>query len=451
MQTHIGYIYLPQDDKPQKIDGVHLFIDGDKFWVEAPIKLFGTEKYNLIKGAFESIGYVTLLECNVQKTSSSIGGHYCELSINYIITEIQFNSENSLTFSSLSIRMPVLKKWLRKSVFKVEYLKEKQISINYPDTIEFGTISGFNLSASYGFNQSIDKYNTIKLYDFVTLKIKSENSNATLWEFLEMYRKFKKFLAFLNVFDETDDSFTLCEENIVYDNQDAAMYMKFLMSSYNFKNAGIDDVSTPKFDLVKDDIEIILNNWYSKTDIFHSVNLILEKYFQSRLSRETYFLNSCFAIEIYHRRFKKNNKLPTIEYNKQKKEIINKLESELEIDFFKSKLAYANEPSFRDRLTSLKKEFQFIIPDDINLDDFIKQVVLTRNYIVHRGSSKNTITGIELYYASVYLEALTKWCIYTEIGFQENQLLSMFEYTKEHISGMFSLNKRIQTGIDKHH
>ena len=36
-------------------------------------------------------------------------------------------------------------------------------------------------------------------------------------------------------------------------------------------------------------------------------HLILEKYFQARLSRETYFLNSCFAIEIFHRRFKKNN------------------------------------------------------------------------------------------------------------------------------------------------
>ena len=221
------------------------------------------------------------------------------------------------------------------------------------------------------------------------------------------------------------------------------------MSSYNFKDRGINDIRTPKFDIVQNDINSILLNWYSKSEIHHSVSLILEKYFQDRLSRETYFLNSCFAIEIYHRRFKNNTKLPISEFKKLKKAIIDKLETSQEIAFFKEKLSYANEPSFRERLKSFEEDFPFILPNDMNTDDFIKKVVLTRNFIVHRGSQQGTISGLELYYASIYVEALTKWCIYKEIGFTMHHLLSMFQYTREQINGMFGLNKRLQTGIIK--
>lgn len=449
MQSYFGHIFLPKDDNFKKIEGVRLIIDGDNFWIEASINLFGIEKYNLIKGAFSDLGYVTLIECNVKGITNSVGGNEGKLSVNYILCGIQIDSEEDLNFSSLCVSMPSLKKWVNKTVFKGYLIGDEKMSIEYPNNINFGEFGNFSLEASFGFNQNYDKEKTITLKDFITLKIKPLDSNLSLWEFIDIYRKFKKFLAFINVFDKNNDSFVFFDDNFKYGFNDSPIRMKFYMSSFNFRHAGINDVGAPTFDIVEDNINSILQNWYTKSEVYHSVNLILEKYFQARLSRETYFLNSCFAIEIYHRRFRKNSKLPTSEFKKLKKAIIDKLETQQEIDFFKDKLSYANEPSFRERLLSFKEYFPQILNDNLDYDDFIKKVVLTRNYIVHRGSSENTISGLELYYASIYIEALTKWCIYKEIGFTTEQLKTMFEYTREHINGMFILNKRLQTGIKK--
>jgi hypothetical protein len=175
----------------------------------------------------------------------------------------------------------------------------------------------------------------------------------------------------------------------------------------------------------------------------------LEKYFQTGLSRETFFLNSCFAIEIYHRRFKKNQRLPKADFKKIKDGIISKLDTPDEINLFENKLAYANEPSFKERLESLKEDFKIILPLTIDMDSYIKQIVNTRNNIVHRSSSKNTLSGLDIYYSSVYLEALTKLCIYRELGFNQSHILKMFIHTREQIDGMYKLNKRLQTGINK--
>jgi hypothetical protein len=464
MQSYFGHIYLPKSNKIKSnpltvkdcleeefelIEGVRLFIDGDNFWLEASLYLFGLEKYNLIKGAFSGLGYVTLIECNVKGFTNSVGGNEGKLSINFILCGVQIGKEDDLYFSSLSIKMPSLKKWVNKTVFKGSLIGDEKMTIEYPETINFGDFDKFSLEAFFGINQNIDNQKTIILKDYVTLKIKAANSNLSLWEFLEIYKKFKKFLVFINVFDNNPDFFTFLENDTKYEHIDYPIQLKFYMSSFNFKNKGIDEIKTPKFENVRENIITILQNWFLKSEIFDSVNLILEKYFQANLSKETFFLNSCFAVEIYHRRFKKNYKLPSSEFKKLKKSIIAKLETPLEIDFFKEKLSYANEPSFRERLNSLKEEFYWILSDNIDLDDFIKKVVLTRNYIVHRSSSKDTVSGLELYYTSVYIEALTKICIFKELGFSHEDIQTMFSNSRDQIESMFNLNKRLQAGIKK--
>lgn len=449
MQTYFGYIYLPHKDELQKIESVRLCIDGDKFWLEGPIKLFGVEKYNLIKGAFTSLGFVTLLECNFLNNSSGIGGYYCELSINYIISGIQFENEVNLTFSGLKIKMPSLKKWLKKSVYKGDFIFDKKVEIEFPQTIDFGTFHNFVLSADFGITQNWNTENSLSVKDYVTLEIKTISENLSLWELLDIYKKFKKFLAFINVFDEGLDILVLKEDNIIYKNQDKPLEMKFFMSSFNFKNKGLDDIEVPKYEDIENEIKEILDKWFNYNELFDSIDLILEKYYQSKLSRETFFLNSSFAIEIYHRRFMNNDCLPKSEFKKIKNAIISKLETPEEIKLFKDRLAFANEPSFRDRLESLKDDFQMILPSNFIIEDYIKKIVRTRNYIVHRSSNEHIFLDLELYYAACYLEALSKLLIYKEIGFSPSQILKMFKHTNMHISGLFILNNKLQTGIKK--
>lgn len=449
MQSYFGHIYIPKENDFLEVEGARLFIDGDIYWIEIPFDLHTTEKYNIVTGAFTGFGIVTLLECTVKKTSMGAGGHEGHLSVKYILQEIQIDNEEGLFFSKLSVKMPALRGWLNKRIFNQVNIFEDKLSLLRHETISFGTFDKFTLEVSFYLNQNLNIETGLSVTDYVTLNIKSNEGNLTLWQFIEIFKKFKKFLAFLGVYDSKDDYFTFYNNEIKFDNQEILVPMKFFMKSYNFKNFGFDFIKTPKFDDISNNIEKVIQNWFSIINLSDSIDLILEKYFQHVLSTDSYFLNSCFAIEIYHRRFKKNERYPKAEFKKIKTNILDKIDDPEVNAFFKEKLAHANEPSFRERLESLQEDFLLVLPGSEEVSSFIKNVVKTRNYIVHRSSSEGTISNLELYYASVYLEALTKLCIYRELGFSQWHILTIFSDTRRKIEGIYNLNKRLQSGINK--
>ncbi|MBC7524892.1 MAG: hypothetical protein H7239_10670 [Flavobacterium sp.] len=414
MQSYFGHIFLPKENGFQKIEGVRLFIDGDDFWIEASINLLGVEKYNLIKGAFTGLGFVSLLECNIRGTSIGVGGYEGKLTVNYILCGVQMNSEQDLNFSSLSVIMPSLRTWLNKRIFNEVNIFENNLSLFKHDPIDLGSFEKFNLEILFSLNQNLGRETGLTVNDFVTLKIRT-TSNLSLWEFLEVYKKFKKFLAFLGVYDKNPDFLTFYNKDLKYENIDSLVSMKFFMETYNFKNTGIDAVKFPKFDEIALDINIILQAWFKNIDLSDSVDLILDRYFQTRISNQIAFLNSCFSIEIFHRRYKQTGK----------------------------------EPYFKDRLKDLKEEFLLVLPQRIEFYNFIKKVVDTRNYIVHRTPKDETFSGLELYYASIYIETVTKLCIFKELGFNALILSQMFLNSGHTIDNMFQFNNRLQTGIKK--
>jgi hypothetical protein len=448
MQSYFGHIYLPKENDFQEIEGARLFMDGDLYWIEIPFDLHATEKYNIITGAFTGFGIVTLLECTVKKTSMGAGGHEGHLSVKYILQGIQIDNEEDLFFSKLSVKMPSLRGWLNKRIFNQVNIFEDKLSLFRHEAISFGSFDKFTLEVSFYLNQSMNVETGLSVTDYVTLNIKSNDGNLRLWQFIEIYKKFKKFLAFLGAYDSKEDYFTFYNNEIKFDNQEILVPMKFFMKSYNFKNFGFDTIKTPKFDDIATDSEKILQNWFSIIDLSDSIDLILEKYFQSVLSVDSYFLNSCFAIEIYHRRFKKNERYSKAEFRKIKKSILDKIDDPVANVFFKEKLAHANEPSFKERLESLKEDFLLILPESEEVTGFIKKIVKTRNYIVHRSSSEGTISDLELYYASIYLELITKLSIFKELGFSQLHISTIFSSTRKKIEDMYHLNKRLQSGIN---
>ncbi|QBN19767.1 ApeA N-terminal domain 1-containing protein [Flavobacterium nackdongense] len=414
MQSYFGHIFLPNDDDFQKIEGVRLFMDGDDFWIEASINLLGVEKYNLIKGAFTGLGYVSLLECNVRGASIGIGGSEGKLNVKYIICGIQIDNVEDLFFSSLSIIMPTLRTWLNKRIFNEVNIFENNLSLFKHNPIDLGSFEKFNLEIGFYLTQSLGRDTGLAVNDFVTLKIKA-NSKLSLWEFLEVYKKFKKFLAFIGVYDKNPDFFTFFDKDIKYENLDSLISMKFFMETYNFKNSGIDAVKFPKFDDLALDINMILQAWFKNIDLSDSIDLLLDRYFQTRISNHIAFLNSCFSIEIFHRRYRQTGK----------------------------------ELYFQPRLKELKEEFLLVLPERIEFYKFIKKVVDSRNYIAHRTPKDETFSGLELYYASIYIETVTKLCIFKELGFNPLILSQMFINSGHTIDNMFQFNNRLQTGLKK--
>lgn len=449
MQSYFGHVYIPNGKAFELIEGVRLFMEGDEFWIESAIKMYGVEQYNLIKGAFTGLGYVTLLECNVIATSNGIGGYETKLGCRYVLTGLQIDSEEHLNFSQLSVTMPSLRSWFDKRIFNQVNIFDGNISLIKHDTIHLATFQTFSLEVGFAINQNLNRETGLKINDSVVLRIKAAEEKLALWEFIEIYKKFKKFIAFVGIFDKGDDIFTFFDKDVKYENSEDLVVMNFFRAQYNFKNNGVDAIKKVKYDFIEKDIETVLTKWYNLNDLSDSIDLVLEKYLQAKLSLESFFLNSCFAIEIYHRRFQKNERYPKAEFRRIKKEILSNIKDEEANKFFEEKLAHANEPSFRERLESLSEDFQMVLPLTMDTNSLIKGIVNTRNHIVHRSSSKGIISGLELYYASFYLEALTKLCVFKELGFSQRHILTMFSNSRDQIESMYHFNKKLQTGIKK--
>lgn len=414
MQSYFGHIFLPKDNDFQEIEGVRLFMDGGDLWIEAPINLLGVEKYNIINGAFTGLGYVSLLECNIKGTSTGIGGYEGKLSANYILCGVQFDNEDDLNFTSLSIIMPSLRTWINKRVYNTVNIFENNVSLFKHDPIDLGNFEKFILEITFSLSQSLSRESGLVINDFVTLKIKAVNT-LSLWEFLEVYKKFKKFLAFMGVFDKNDDFLTFYNNDLKYENTNTIIPIKFFTETYNFNNTGIDAIKFPKFDDIQLDIHLILQAWFKNIDLSDSVDLILDRYFQTRISNHVSFLNSCFSLEIFHRRYLQTDK----------------------------------ELYFKDRLKDLKDDFLLVLPQRIEFYNFINIVVDTRNYIVHRTPKNKILSGLELYYASIYIETVTKLCIFKELGLNPFILSQMFLNSGYIIDNMFQFNNRLQSGIKK--
>jgi hypothetical protein len=464
MQSYFGYIYIPKNkkidldsekNKPfsevdyDLIEGVRLFIDGDNFWVEAGIKMYGIEQYNLIKGAFTSLGYVTLLECNVTATSSGIGGYDTKISCKYVLTGLQINDEENLNFTQLSVTMPSLRSWFNKRIFEQINIYDGDISLIKNDTIQLSAFERFSLEVGFGINYNLNKEGGLNINDTAILRIKARNERLTLWEFIDIYKKFKKLIAFIGVFETGEDNFTFFDKEVKHSNSNELAHLNFYRKQYIFKDNGIDAIKKVNHSIIENDIDCILQKWYNLYDLSDPIDLVLEKYFNPKLSLESFFLNSCFAIEIFHRRFRKNERYSKAEFRRIKKEILSNIKDEEANKFFNDKLAYANEPSFRERLESFIEDFQMILPHSFDINDFIKRIVNTRNHIVHRSSSKGIISGLELYYASFYLEAITKLCVFRELGFSQSHIDTIFSNSRDQIESMYKLNKRLQSGIQK--
>lgn len=464
MQSYFGHIYLPKSNKIQNdpqtvenffeeryelIEGVRLFMDGDDFWIETAARLFGLEQYHLIVGAFTSLGYVSLLECNVIGTSNGIGGYETKIGCRYILTGLKIENVNHLKFTQLSVTMPSLRNWFDKTIFNEVNIFEGNIKLVKHNTVHLIDFDTFNLEVGFGINQNLNRETGLKINDSVVLRIKTKDDRLSIWELIEIYKKFKKFLAFIGIFDKGQDKFTFFDKDVKYENLDELVAINFYCKQYIFKNNGVDAIKKVKYDFIKNDIETILHKWYNLNELFDSIDLVLEKYFQAKLSTDVFFLNSCFAIETYHRRFKGNKRYPKAEFRRIKKEILANIENEEVKNFFSDKLAHANEPSFRERLQSLSEDFQTVLPLETDIDHIITRIVKTRNFIVHRDSSEDIIRGLELFYVSFYIEALTKLCIFKELGFSQEHIQTMFSNSRYQIESMYNLNKRLQSGINK--
>ena len=206
------------------------------------------------------------------------------------------------------------------------------------------------------------------------------------------------------------------------------------------------------FRQIEDNIEEIIKAWYENKNLNSSVDLIIEKFLNPKLSRENDFLNSCFAIETFHRRIKKIEVYEKSEFKKIRKSILDNIGNDEIKKFIDEKLSFANEPTFRARLFDLKTHFEYILPSNVDIGDYIGKIVKTRNFLVHRGDSNNTFDNFDMFYAARYIESIVRICVLIELKVPEDIILKIQNCNKTHLRDMYNMNKKRKTSVlNKNH
>lgn len=439
MKRLLGKVFFEEDDFNTEYGAV-LTVDDDTFHLELIEKAYRTKNYRIIQGEFLELGFVTLINCRYSGSETSVI-RVTKYNVQHIITEIKFNCYDRIVAERLKVRMPVLKEWVNKSSVVGSLITKKKIEYSGIEKVLIYEDDTYLIDVVFYLNENWNIHHGIKISEYCVLDVKSKMGAIHIFDLLKIYKKVKLFISFLGYFHSESDEFEVVEENIIYDNQDGEIRMKLYTSHFNTANKGILSHEKISFDAIQSDLNTIFKNWISNKDIQDSIMLVMEKYTFVKLTVETYFLNTCFAIETYHRNNKFNKNYSKADFKRIKNGIQNKLETQEEIDLFNDKLSYANEPSFKKRLISLKSEFSVIIDGNIDIDDYIKKIVSTRNYLVHRGSKNNVFEGSELYYAAVYLETLTKFCIMENIGINQDVLNNSYNKTSNKIKEFYEFNE----------
>lgn len=438
MKQFKGNIFFEDDNFESGIPAT-LSIDGDRYELEFIENKYRTSNYKIIQGEFNDLGYVTFINCIYSGWTSSTVRVNKYISY-HIITDIKFNKKENIVASSLHVTMPVLKELIRKSNLKGDLIFDKKLEYVTPEKIKLYESEDFLILINFHISQNRNIYEGIKIKEYCVLEIKSKKDSKDIFEFYNIYKKMKLFFSFIGFFSKYEDEFKFREENNIYTNQDGPIDMRFFTTHFNTNNKGL--IAHGRFDLddIKTNLQEILTKWFTNQEIQDSIILVMEKYTFIKLSVETYFLNTCFAIETFHRKNKFNDVYRKTEFNRIKRGIRNKLETKEEIDLFNDKLIYANEPTFKNRLISLKSEFKKIIHESVDIDDYIDRIVSTRNFLVHRGTKKHVFEGLELYYAAIYLETLTKFCIMETIGIDNEVLSKVFNNSSNRIKQFYEFN-----------
>ncbi|PKP18964.1 MAG: hypothetical protein CVU07_00880 [Bacteroidetes bacterium HGW-Bacteroidetes-23] len=438
MKQFKGNIFFEEDNFENGIAAT-LSIDGDKYEIEFIENNYRHSNYKIIQGEFNDLGYVTFIDCiHSGRTSSTVNvNRYISY---HLITEIKFNKSENIVASSLHVTMSLLKELIKKSNLKGDLIYEKKLEYITPEKVKLYENEDFLILINFYISESRNIYDGIKIKEYCVLEIKSKKDSKNIFELFNVYKKIKIFFSFIGFFSKYEDEFKFREDNIIYTNQDGPIDMRFFTTNFNTHNNGL--IAHERFDFndIKNEINQILNNWFTNDSIQDSIILVMEKYTFIKLTVETYFLNTCFAIETFHRKNKFNEVYKKTEFNRIKRGIRNKLETEEEIELFNDKLIYANEPTFKNRLISLKSEFKRVIHESVDIDDYVDKIVSTRNFLVHRGNKKYIFEGLELYYAAVYLETLTKFCIMETIGIDNEVLSKVFNNTSNRIKQFYEFN-----------
>jgi len=177
----------------------------------------------------------------------------------------------------------------------------------------------------------------------------------------------------------------------------------------------------------------ILDKWIIRAGIIGpTYSLYFSTLYNPRINLENRFLNLTQALESYHRAIFDGKYTSEEEYKIIAKGIIDNLPSTLDDDFRRSlvsRIKYGNELSLRRRIKEIYDRHKEVIQSIIEKrDEFIEDVINTRNYLTHHDTSVAhlALKDINLFRISNRLQLIIEICLLSEIGISGESIAKIF-------------------------
>tara|TARA_R110000744_G_scaffold270915_4_gene383993 strand:+ start:422 stop:1741 length:1320 start_codon:yes stop_codon:yes gene_type:complete len=436
MENYIGKIVSPYNEK-ESIDFACINISDNRVEIEFSSSEQGNDNIKIIIGVFNGLGKVTLVNCQNVKTLSGPGANIKKYRAKYLFKGEYINNPESFYFDRVNIEMTGLLEWTNISAINNKLIKEKKLTIEDISPIKIYESNKFSLEIfSFYKNTFKRENNQITIKENIGLKIISANGDINIWEFLILIKEIKKLF------------FIISNINTKIDRTNFYQNKEFPVTLYWLDNNPLGSPSplnpNVKFEDIIHDLSNIVHNWFEKKDLHTSVELILEKSINNSLSRENFFLNNCFAIETFHRRFKNYKLFDKTKFKSIKAGILNSIKDSDIRKLIENNLAHINEPNFRKRMSDFESDFSYLLPKSWNVEEYLTKIVKTRNYLVHRSLKNKTFEELDLFYASVFVETVVKINIFRILGIKEIIIEKLIVETAEKIKEFYELNKRMR-------
>jgi hypothetical protein len=434
MENYIGKIVSPFNEN-ESIDFVRLSLSNERIEIELSSNERGFENIKSIIGIFNGFGKVSLINCKYSGMSTGSGADIKKYTAEYLFKGNFIHNPESYYFDRVNIEMTGLLDWTNISAINNNLFTDKKLTIEDIEIIEIYNSDLFSVEIFTSNNVKLKRENNqIIIKENVGLKIKSTKEKINVWKYLSLITELKKIFFILS------NRNTKIDNTIFY--KETEMPVTLYWDGNNSLGSPSPINPIIKFEEIKFCLNNIIHNWFEKVDLHTSIELILEKSINNNLSRENYFLNNCFSIETFHRRFKNYKLFDRVEFKSIKKNILSSIEDNTIRSLIENNLAHINEPNFRKRLYDFESDFTNILPKDWNIEDYISKIVKSRNYLVHRSSTKNIFDEFEMFYASIYLETIVKINVFRSLGIEEKIVQKILIQSGRKIENFYSSSKQ---------
>lgn len=439
-KTVMGDFWLPSSPK-KKLGGALSISDGGNVQIEVVGNfdqsledLPNFEGIQRILGVVESLGCVTLDHCLYTTKSMSLGSVgkstlYCHRAF----LGIHFEQDEPTEFDSVCFSVEGLDEWLGVTGIKVNRNGTGSgFSLTYerPSLPEIDLGGGFTLSFRFSYSLPGFPILTDAAIRQKAAIIINSNVKRPLDDFIDLIHKITNFLGFgvdqvVSVVDlrasiaipgkdPQENHPSSLEAEVIYQSLPFSQTRPNI-SRYNLL-FGYKDIQA--------DPSAAILAWL---DAYNTIGPPLDLFFAAITNPAQYldskFLFFAIALETWHRRESDSLAMEPAEFEGIVKKLLDAC-PEARKEWLEGRLAFANEVSLAKRLKELLEPFEEFLPEGATLKRLIRQIVDTRNYLMHYNPSLEgrAAQGRELCILVNRMEAFLKLLLLHRIGFDYDQV-----------------------------